>query len=414
MSKKSTGESSMRVIILPFLSSPTSSFNIRPPASAKRCRRVSLTTIDALGADTLFMIFTFLDLVHLIRCSAVCHSWRAVITKLKLLQLQYHKQHQADSASVSDLSNYSEKLINIQMEQLAMGQQRSSLQGGHVSVFQWKAHSVGFTKCRMKMGLILTGVGDKVMRLWSAESCKGLDEYQLPDRAPLIDFNFDEGKIEKNMIVSVNSIRGILVGIPTKLEFLRRPYRDFLATVTTLLLHTELSMGRGSGIKTMCLSPNSYSLFCGSSTGYASCWDLRTMRRKWETRVSPNVLYSMQHLRNDASTLVIGGIDGVVRIVDQGSGNVLSRIIMENSSESSRSMDKNKLIQKKKGIRLTEDDRIDLLPNRLPITCLAAGMQKVVTAQSDKCIRVWKFGKKMTLVSYYVPMYVNLSCIVIV
>ncbi|KAG6436928.1 hypothetical protein SASPL_101834 [Salvia splendens] len=89
------------------------------------------------------MIFTFLDLVHLIRCSAVCHSWRAVITKLKLLQLQYHKQHQADSASVSDLSNYSEKLINIQMEQLAMGQQRSSLQGGHVSVFQWKAHSVG-------------------------------------------------------------------------------------------------------------------------------------------------------------------------------------------------------------------------------------------------------------------------------
>lgn len=107
--------------------------------------------------------------------------------------------------------------------------------------------------------------------------------------------------------------------------------------------------------------------------------------------MSPNVLYSMQHLRNDASTLVIGGIDGVVRIVDQGSGDVLSRIIMENSSESSHSMEKNKLIQKKKGIRLTEDDRIDLLPNRPPITCLAVGMQKVVTAQSDKCIRVWKF-----------------------
>lgn len=66
-----------------------------------------------------------------------------MITKLKLLQLQYHKQHQADSASVSDLSNYSDKLINIQMEQLAMDQQRSSLQEGHVSVFQWKAHSVG-------------------------------------------------------------------------------------------------------------------------------------------------------------------------------------------------------------------------------------------------------------------------------
>lgn len=67
---------------------------------------------------------------------------------------------------------------------------------------------------------------------------------------------------------------------------------------------------------------------------------------------------------------------------------------MENSSESSCSMDKNKLIQKKKGIRLVEDDRIDLLLNRPPVTCLAVGMQKVVTAQSDKCIRVWKFGKK--------------------
>ncbi|KAL6565627.1 hypothetical protein OROHE_004682 [Orobanche hederae] len=33
-----------------------------------------------------------------------------------------------------------------------------------------------------------------VMRLWSAESCKGLDEFFLPDRAPLIDFDFDESK----------------------------------------------------------------------------------------------------------------------------------------------------------------------------------------------------------------------------
>ncbi|XP_047976018.1 F-box/WD-40 repeat-containing protein At3g52030 [Salvia hispanica] len=432
---------------------PTSSVNIRPPASAKRRRHVSLTTIDALGADTLFMIFTFLDLVHLIRCSAVCHSWRAVITKLKLLQLQYHKQHQADSASVSDLSNYSEKLINIQMEQLAMDQQRSSLQEGRVGVFQWKAHSVGFTKCRMKMGLILTGVGDKVMRLWSAESCKGLDEYQLPDRAPLIDFDFDEGKVvglvgtriciwkrigTRDLFSSREGLftRGLCMryvdpqavvgcedGKARVFDMYSRKISQIIkmhpGAISSLCFSDEQLIVSGSslggisisdlssdqrvvtfdatssaGIKTMCLSPNSYSLFCGSSTGYASCWDLRTLRRRWETRVSPNVVYSMQHLRNDASTLVIGGIDGVVRIVNQDSGDVLSRIIMENSSESSCSMDKNKLIQKKKGIRLVEDDRIDLLLNRPPVTCLAVGMQKVVTAQSDKCIRVWKFGKK--------------------
>ncbi|XP_012852171.1 PREDICTED: F-box/WD-40 repeat-containing protein At3g52030-like [Erythranthe guttata] len=81
------------------------------------------------------------------------------------------------------------------MEQLAMDRQSLSLQEGPVDVFKWKAHSVGFSKCRMKMGLILTGVGDKVMRLWSAESCKALDEYRLPDKTPLIDFDFDEGKV---------------------------------------------------------------------------------------------------------------------------------------------------------------------------------------------------------------------------
>lgn len=39
------------------------------------------------------------------------------------------------------------------------------------------------------------------MRLWSAESCKRLDEYHLPDRAPLIDFDFDEGKVTSNCLV---------------------------------------------------------------------------------------------------------------------------------------------------------------------------------------------------------------------
>ncbi|KAL8542223.1 hypothetical protein ACS0TY_003183 [Phlomoides rotata] len=173
---------------------PTSSAGLRPP-SAKIMRRSSATSIDTLGNDALCLIFAFLDLVHLIRCSAVCKSWGTVIKRLKLLQIQYHKQHQTGCpAGVPDLSNYPEVLINAQMEQVAMDQQRLSLKDGPVDIFQWKAHAVGFRKCRMKMGLILTGVGDKVMRLWSAESCRGLDEYLLPDM-PLIDFDFDEGKV---------------------------------------------------------------------------------------------------------------------------------------------------------------------------------------------------------------------------
>lgn len=66
-----------------------------------------------------------------------------MINKLKLLRIQYDKHNQTDSARVSNLSNYSENLLSIHMEHLAMNQQRSSLQEGPVSVFQWKAHSVG-------------------------------------------------------------------------------------------------------------------------------------------------------------------------------------------------------------------------------------------------------------------------------
>ncbi|KAL6565628.1 hypothetical protein OROHE_004683 [Orobanche hederae] len=118
------------------------SAGLRPPTTKKR-RRVAPTTIDALGNDVLCMIFSFIDLVQLIRCSAVCKSWGAVINKLKLLQIQYHKQQQTKSGSSLDAPSFSERLINIQMEQLAMERQRLSLQEGAIDIFQWKAHSVG-------------------------------------------------------------------------------------------------------------------------------------------------------------------------------------------------------------------------------------------------------------------------------
>ncbi|KAL6565625.1 hypothetical protein OROHE_004680 [Orobanche hederae] len=165
-------------------------------------------------------------------------------------------------------------------------------------------------------------------------------------------------------------------------------------------INSQLYYGTGckrkTGIKTLCLNPSSYQLFAGSSTGYASCWDLRTLRRVWETRVSPNVLYSMHQLRSDRSTLVVGGIDGVLRIVDQDSGEVLSTCIPEQNSKvpNRPAVQNGPIIEKKKAIRLSEDDRIDLMPNRPPITCLAVGMQKVVTSHGDKCIRVWKFDSK--------------------
>ncbi|KAG8363634.1 hypothetical protein BUALT_Bualt19G0042900 [Buddleja alternifolia] len=423
----------------------------RPPPLKKR-RRTSTTTVDALGNDVLSKIFAFLDLIQLIRCCAVCKSWSTVINKLKLLQIQYHKQHRTGSASSSDASSCSERFINMQMEQIAMDRQRLSLQKGPIDIFQWKGHSAGINQCRMKMGLILTGVGDKVMRLWSAESCRGLDEYVLPDKAPLIDFDFDEGKIvglvgsriyiwrrigtrdifssrdglfTKGLCmryVDPQAVVGCKDGRVRVFDLYSRKVSQIIkmhhGPVSSISFTDEQLIVSGSslgsismsdlssdqrvdtlgtasytgGIKTLCLNPSSYLLFAGSSAGYASCWDLRTMRSLWNTRVSPNALYSMHHLRNDKSTLVVGGIDGVLRILDQDSGEVLSSCIMEeNGNIYSRSRDRNIVIEKRRGIRLSEDDRIDLMPNRPPIACLAVGMQKVVTTHSDRYVRVWKF-----------------------
>ncbi|KAK4424921.1 F-box/WD-40 repeat-containing protein [Sesamum alatum] len=353
-----------------------------PPPPAKQRRRGASTTVDALGNDILCIIFAFLDVVQLIRCATVCKSWNNVINKLKLLQIQYHKQ--TDSVSLSDVSSCSEKSINIEMERLAMEQQRLSLEEGPVDIFQWKGHSVGINKCRMKMGLILTGVGDKVMRLWSAERCKRLDEYFLPDKAPLIDFDFDEGKVvglvgtriciwrrigtrdlfssreglftrglcmryvdpqavvgcEDGKVRMAIAWQGCILGQYHVYPSLMRQLivsGSSLGSISISDLSSDQQVAAldttssGGGIKALCLNPSSYLLYAGSSTGYASCWDLRTLRRLWDTRVSPNVLYSMHHLRNDKSTLVVGGIDGVLRIVDQNSGEVLSRCIMDDN-----------------------------------------------------------------------------------
>lgn len=121
------------------------------------------------------------------------------------------------------------------------------------------------------------------------------------------------------------------------------------------------------------------------------------MRTLWQTRVSPNVIYSMHHLRNYTSTLAIGGIDGVLRIVDQNTGEVLSSCILDkNGSESIRPEASNKVAMRKKGRRISEDTRLDLMPKafRPSINCLAVGFQKVVTTHDDNYIRVWKFRNK--------------------
>lgn len=125
---------------------------------------------------------------------------------------------------------------------------------------------------------------------------------------------------------------------------------------------------------------------------FISC---RTRRLLWGTRVSPNVVYSIQHLQNDTSTLAVGGIDGILRFLNQNDGNIVSSCIIDNKLLSI-SQSPSGSIQRRKGRRLPEDTYINLddvpMAARPSITCLAVGMKKIVTTHNSSDIRLWKFN----------------------
>ncbi|XP_068647632.1 F-box/WD-40 repeat-containing protein At3g52030 isoform X2 [Aristolochia californica] len=382
---------------------------------------VPATPIHFLGPELLCSIFASLNHFDLVRCSAVCKSWHKIINSSNLFKELYFKQSLGPTISVP-----SDKLLKEYFEDLAMEQHKVALVSGSVEVHRWKTHSVGINQCRMKTGLIVTGGGDKVVRLWSSESYKCLGEYSVPRMSPLIDFDFDESKIvglieghlciwrrqgkrsifpskegtfsrglcmrmhsgsitclaltDDQMIVSGSSLGSITVA---GLSFDQRV--GYLRTSTAL-----------AGIRTLSFNQSSYSVYAGSTNGYCHCWDLRTMKPLWEKRVSPNVVYSVHHMDGDKSALVVGGIDGILRILDKKTGELLASYVAETSSiSSSCSNDKLGVMGRKQCRKLTEDTLIDDIPRQMrpSITCVAVGMKKVVTTHNEKYTRVWKFDK---------------------
>ncbi|XP_021802081.1 F-box/WD-40 repeat-containing protein At3g52030 [Prunus avium] len=421
----------------------------------KRPRRSSRarapTTVGSFQHDIFCIIFSFLDCFDLASCSVVCKSWSAIINKSKLLQLLYCKRWQTGLLGSSNRSKECpEESWKDYLEEMAVERHRLALQEGRIRVDHLRGHSVGGEQCRTKMGLLLTGVGDKVMRLWSLESYKCVGEYPIPDKVRLVDFDFDESKIvglvgtriciwRQNGISRMfpshegtfskglcmrycdpEAVVGCEDGTVRVFDMYSRkcsqiirahegPVKCLCLSDDQLILSgsslggvtlSALSSGErvvklrsqdSSGIKTLCFNPCSHQVFAGTATGYGFCWDLR-MGLLWKTRVSQNSVYSMQHQRNDASTLAVGGIDGVLRLLNQNTGEVISRCILDGYLSPS-SQNTLGATQRTRGRRLSEDTAIDsiLRSCRPPITCLAVGMKKVITTHNSKYIRIWKF-----------------------
>ncbi|XP_060670316.1 F-box/WD-40 repeat-containing protein At3g52030-like isoform X3 [Ziziphus jujuba] len=402
----------------------TSVMDQTPIGDKKRQRSrssvVSQTTVHSLEHDILCFIFSFLDFFDLVRCSVVCKSWNSIVNKSKLLQLFCYKQQQMGFVGVSNRSSNSEESLKLYLEEIAMKHHRLALQEGVIHIDQWKGHSAGVDQCRMKMGLLLTGVGDKIVGLVGTRICI----WRRNGTRSI--FSSRESTFSKGLCMRYfdpEAVVGCEDGTARVFDMYSRKCSQIIrmhaGPITSLCLSDDQLILSGSslgsitisglqsdqrvaklrstdstaGIRTLCFNPCSHVVFAGSTAGYASCWDLRTMRSLWETRISPNVIYSLQLLRNDKSTLVAGGIDGVLRILNQNTGEVVSSIVLDGNRSSSQH--RHGAIERFKGRRLSEDTRIDSIPgsSRRPITCLAVGMKKVVTTHNSRYIRLWKFNK---------------------
>ncbi|KAL2330744.1 hypothetical protein Fmac_018325 [Flemingia macrophylla] len=416
-------------------------------------RRQNPTTILSLDSDIVSIILAFLDMFDLVRCSLVCKLWNAIVDSRSLRE--YYERKMKNS-SIAGSSEFTKAPLRVILREVAMEQHKSALQCGDFYVDQWKGHSSAVALCRMKRGILVTGMGDKVIRLWSLDSYKCIEEHSVPNMLSLVDFDFDESKIVglvgSHLCIwrrnGKRSIFPLLEGKFVKGSCMRyfdpeavvgcddgairvfdmysrscsQIIRMHHAPITCLCLSGDQVIVSGStsgsitisdpssvqqvatlrssdarGIRTLCCNSASQLLFAGSAVGCTYCWDLRTRKLLWSHRVSPNVIYSLQHMQSDTSTLAVGGIDGILRLLNQNDGSIVSGCAVEDKLLSTFQSSSGS-IQIRKGRRLPDYINVDLIPRtgRPSITCLAVGMKKIVTTHNTSDIKVWKFNSNIS------------------
>uniref|UniRef100_A0A0D9XPQ9 F-box domain-containing protein n=1 Tax=Leersia perrieri TaxID=77586 RepID=A0A0D9XPQ9_9ORYZ len=387
------------------------------------------STAQALNDDTLRSVFSRLDdHFDLARCSAVCTTWNRIIDTAHLMRDLYYKRNPQARNSGSNIS------VKSYFKELALDEHASSFSRGPAEVYQWIGHPNRATICRMKSGSILTGVGDKILRLWSAESCKFMNEYIVPNTKMLVDFDFDENKshgasfnhglcmsyADPEVVIGCEDGRAFVYDMYSR--SCSSIYRLHSSPLTCLTITDDQLIAAGStfgnvaiadqhsgqklgvlksafaptAIRCLSFSTSGQLIFAGSSAGYAHCWDLRTLRPLWENRVSPNVIYSTHHLPGDTVTLAVGGIDGVLRLICQRTGEIIRSFIVDAGRPAASASSSRQQIEKKSVRQVAPDARLDNIPTRLrpQITCLSVGMKKIVTTHGENYIRVWKFRPK--------------------
>ncbi|KOM42504.1 hypothetical protein LR48_Vigan05g010800 [Vigna angularis] len=334
----------------------TAAKNGPSPATADQIyeRRKTPTNILSLDPDIVCTIFAFLDMFDLVRCSLVCKLWNAIVESRSLREF-------CERNIKNSSSEFTEKPLRVILGEMVMEQHRLALLDG------------GFYVDHYVDPEAVVGCDDGAVRvfdMYSRRCSQILRMHPVPITCLCLN--------EDRLIVSGSTSGDIRISDPSSVQ-----------QVATL---------RSSdvrGIRTMCFNPSSQLLFAGSAVGCAYCWDLRTRKLLWSSRVCPNVIYSLQHMQNDTSTLVVGGIDGILRLLNQNDGKTVACFSMDDKLLSTFQSPSGS-VQRIKGQRLPEDDLINIehlvcITDRPSITCLAVGMKKIVTTHNTSDIRLWKF-----------------------
>ncbi|XP_042432221.1 F-box/WD-40 repeat-containing protein At3g52030-like isoform X3 [Zingiber officinale] len=386
-------------------------------SGGKRSLTGSLS-IYSLDVDLLCTIFSLLDHFDLVRCSVVCKAWYHVVYTSSLMRDLYEKRNSCIKLTAKSLPL--EISTKFYLGELAMEEHKLSFRRASAKVDQWNGHHTRVNICRMKRGVVLSGVGDKIVGLTNSKLCIWRRHGQRGI------FQSHEGVFTRGLCMSYIDPEAVIGCEDGRVRVFdmysgkcSRIFRVHSGPVTCLALTDDQLIIGGStfgniavvdltsgerlgfarsnycptGLKTLSYNTNSHLLFAGSTSGYAHCWDIRTMRSVWETRVSPNVIYSVHHLSIDTSTLAVGGLDGVLRILDQRTGEILSSLVMDDAAISIKSAHDNQKVSEKKARSLPQNACLYNVPRSLrpPITCLSVGMKKIVTTHNEKFIRIWRF-----------------------
>ncbi|KAI5082896.1 hypothetical protein GOP47_0002639 [Adiantum capillus-veneris] len=327
---------------------------------------------------------------------------------------------------------------------------------GSVLVKEWRGHSKRVECCRFKMESFVTGSSDGVVHAWSSMTSKCLATYIVPNKGRVVDLEFDENKmlaISGTEIYVWNRAKGSLLrhiqGHNQSLHSMcyadpevlvgccdgtirvfdiysgqcARIFRQHADRVTCIVLDVSSSLlmsGSADGTvelcdsltgrKICCLLPSSppqevhslhlfscQSMLVGcTSKGSVYAWDVRKQKLLWTVRIGANCIASLHSPSYDATTLVTGGINGVITILDMGSGAVLRKFVVAHDETQTKG---NSLNKSKGNSGVAEHAQAKItysskgIPSNIrpPILCLKAGMTRIVTTHPDGMIRVWHF-----------------------